>query len=258
MTAPSFSAPPRHILITGASSGIGAALALEYAAPTATLSLTGRDAARLAQIVDACRARGAAVDAAQIDAADQSVMAAWMLKRDAEKPLDLVIANAGVSGGTSGADAADRTRRIFAVNLDGVLNTVLPILPAMQARKRGHIALMSSLASFRGIGAEPAYSASKAAVRVYGEALRNIVAADGIDVTVICPGWVVSRITDLNTFPMPFLMSTEKGARIIRRGLDRRHTRIAFPWPTFAAVWLLAALPDRLAAAITRRTADGG
>lgn len=245
---------PVHILITGASSGIGQALAHEYAAPGITLSLTGRDATRLAEVIAACRARGATVDGAVLDVADRVAMAAWIAAREAAAPLDLVIANAGVSGGTSGAedDAGAQAREIFAINLDGVLNTVLPALTPMRARKRGQVALMSSLASFRGMGSAAAYGASKAAVRVWGEGLHSVLAADGIAVSVICPGFVVSRMTAVNRFPMPFLMDTPRAARIIRKGLAARRGRIAFPWPTYAVVWALAAMPDWLASLLTR------
>ena len=245
---------PFHVLITGASSGIGESLALEYAQAGVTLSLSGRDGTRLAAVVAACRARGATVDGAVIDVADRDVMADWVIVRERTAPLDLVIANAGISGGTSGAeaDAGAQAREIFAINLDGVLNTVLPALGPMRARKRGHVALMSSLASFRGMGGAPAYAASKAAVRVWGEGLRGVLAPDGIAVSVICPGFVVSRMTAVNRFPMPFLLDTPRAARLVRKGLDARRGRIAFPWPTYLAVWALAAMPDWLAARLTR------
>jgi short-subunit dehydrogenase len=248
-------ASPRHLLITGASSGLGEALAREYARAGLTLSLCGRDTVRLNAIAADCRARGATVHTAALDVTDRAAMATWVTAQDAALPLDLVIANAGISGGTSGADGDDgKTRHIFAVNVDGVLNTVMPVLPLMRARKHGHVALMSSLASFRGIGGAPAYSASKAAVRIWGEALRSVIAPDNVKVTVICPGFVITPLTDVNTFHMPFLMKADRAARIIRRGLDRQKGRIAFPWPTYAVVLLLQALPDALAYLLTRNT----
>src|SRR5262249_59115307 len=125
---------PRSILITGASSGIGEALALAYARPGAFLALSGRNPERLAAVADAVKARGAAVDTAAIDVVDRAALASWIAAADAAHPLDLVIANAGISPGTSGtADAAEQTRRIFAVNVDGVINTVEAALPPMQA-----------------------------------------------------------------------------------------------------------------------------
>jgi short-subunit dehydrogenase len=113
----------------------------------------------------------------------------------------------------------------------------------MRKRGRGHIAITSSIAGFRGMPGAPAYSASKAAVKAYGEALRGWLAADGVRVSVICPGYVESRMTAGNAFPMPFLMSAERAARIIKRGIEHNRARIVFPWPTATAAWLLGFLP---------------
>ena len=239
---------PRAILITGASSGLGEALARAYAAPGVTLALTGRDGARLETCAATCRAAGARVVTATLDVTDSVALAAWIAATDDAAPLDLVIANAGVSGGTEGGDESDaQTRRIFAVNVEGVLNTVLPVIPRMRGRGRGQIALMASLAAFRGFPGAPAYSASKAAVKTWGEALRGGLRGDGIAVSVICPGFVRTPMTDANPYPMPLLMEAERAARIIRRGLAANRARIAFPWPSYALIWLLAALPPALA-----------
>ena len=123
----------------------------------------------------------------------------------------------------------------------------------MQQRGHGQIALMSSAASFRGMPSAPAYSASKAAVRAYGEALRGTLAPAGIRVSVICPGFVRSRITGANRFRMPLLMDAGRAARIIRRGLARNKARIAFPFPTYFAAWLLGALPPGLTDPLVRK-----
>ena len=102
---------------------------------------------------------------------------------------------------------------IFAANVEGVLNTVLPALPMLRSRRRGQVALMSSLASFRGFPGAPAYCGSKAAVRVWGEGLRPWLAREGVEVSVICPGFVTTRMTEGNRFPMPFLMDADQAAR---------------------------------------------
>jgi short-subunit dehydrogenase len=247
-------AHPKSILITGASSGLGAALALAYAAPGVHLALTGRDAVRLGAVAQACIAHGAEVYSETIDVLERDRLAAWIGARDTAAPLDLIIANAGISAGTGGAGEDDvQTRRILATNIDGVINTVMAILPSMRARRRGQIALMSSFAAFRGFPGAPAYCASKAAVRVWGEALRGQLAGDGIGVTVICPGYVKTPMTAVNNFPMPLLMDTDKAVRIIQRGLAREKARIAFPWRMYALVRLIAALPPGLIDPLLRK-----
>ncbi|MGH6928987.1 MAG: SDR family NAD(P)-dependent oxidoreductase, partial [Dongiaceae bacterium] len=129
---------PRSLLITGASSGIGEALALAYAAPGIRLALTGRDGARLETVAVACRRRGAIAQAATVDVTDADAMARWIEGLDVASPIDLVIANAGIGAGTEGGfETAEQTRAVFAVNLSGVLNTVLPLVPRFVARRRG-------------------------------------------------------------------------------------------------------------------------
>jgi len=237
---------PRSILITGASSGLGAALAVAYAAPALRLALTGRDAARLAATAEACRAAGATVEHALLDVTDAEAMAAWIGAVDDGGALDLVIANAGVSGGMVGGEDEGQTRHLFAVNVGGVLNTVLPLIPRMQARRRGRIALMSSLAAFRGLPGAPAYAASKAAVKAWGEGLSGRLRRDGVAVSVICPGFVATPMTALNPYPMPLIMAADRAAHLIKRRLARGRVRIVFPWPLYALVRLFAALPPGL------------
>ncbi len=251
------------ILITGASSGLGAALAEEYAVPGATLLLLGRSAERLRLVAETCRSRGATVVVEAVEVTDRTAMAERLAALDAATPVDLVIANAGISGGTGtvGGDgftqpsmeSEAQARQIFAVNVDGVLNTVHPLLGPMMARRRGHIALVSSLAGFRGFPGAPAYCASKAAVKVYGEALRGALRPHGLRVSVICPGFVRTPMTAANDYRMPFLMEAGRAARIIRRGLERRKARIAFPAPLAFGVWLAATLPPRLIDSFLRR-----
>lgn len=250
---------PRVIFITGASSGIGEALALSYAGKGIRLLLTGRDAGRLAQVAGRCRDQGADVVTTNIDVTDRAALADWIRARDGEVPIDLVIANAGISAGTGGGvETEAQARAIFATNLDGVLNSIHPLIPAMVARGRGQIALMSSLASFRGMAGAAAYCGSKAAVRVYGEALRGDLSRHGVGVSVICPGFVVSRMTAVNRFPMPFLMDAERAARIIRGGLAVGKGRVAFPFPTYAVSWLLGVLPPGLVDMILARAPRKG
>ena len=235
---------PRHILITGASSGIGAALARHYAGAQTRLALGGRDVQRLEQVVASCRERGATVEPKAIDVTDRPAMRDWILSADSEMPLDLVVANAGI-GVDEGFGRGSETlaRPIFAVNLDGVLNTAYPAMERMVGRGSGQIAFMSSLAGYRGFPDAPAYSASKAAVKALAEAWRVALAARGVRVSVICPGFIETPMTSRNKSPMPFLMTAERAAGIIAAGLARNRARISFPWPMALASWFVAALP---------------
>jgi len=248
-------------LITGASSGIGAALARAYAAPGITLFLGGRHEDRLSATAAACRAAGAEALARGGDVMDDDAMAAWVRSCDEHRPLDLVIANAGISAGTGGGgETAEQARRIFAVNVDGVLNTVLPAVNLMRARRSGQIALMSSLAAFRGFPGAPAYCASKAAVRIWGEALRGWLAHDGVRLSVICPGFIKTPMSESNPYPMPFLMKPDRAAEVIVRGLARNRGRIAFPLPVYLFALLIQSVPpawtDRALVGLPRKPSN--
>lgn len=222
---------PKSILITGGSSGLGEALALDYATEGVTLFLSGRNADRLDSVMTACEEKGASVYVDVLDSADEAAMSDWMIRCDKVAPLDLVIANAGIAEGFGTAmDLGEHTKRIFEVNVGGVLNTVHPAIRLMQPRGKGQIALMASLAGYHGLPTAPAYSTSKVCVKAYGEALRGVYFRHGIEINVICPGFVKTRITGANNFPMPFLMNTDKAVRIMRKGLDNNKARIAFPW----------------------------
>jgi short-subunit dehydrogenase len=235
------------IVITGASSGIGEALALDYARPGVALALSGRDADRLEAVAAACRVKGATVVADTVDVVDRDKLGPWLTAFDDAHPVDLVIANAGISIDKSNSSLDDFSviRKTFDVNVGGVLNTVEPLLARLVKRKRGQIAVVASLASFIGLPYSASYNASKAAVRVWGESIRYVLQKDGIGVSVICPGFVASRMTANAPFPMPFLMTAERASAIIRHGLAHNHARIAFPIGTKAAVWFGQSLPGR-------------
>jgi short-subunit dehydrogenase len=227
----------KTILITGASSGIGKALAILYAAPDVTLLLTGRNAERLRTTETLCRQKGAAVITDSTCVTASAAFAKKILAWDDRHPIDLVIANAGISGGDNNLG------EIMDINLNGTFNTVNPLIPRMTARGRGHIVLMSSMAGFRGLPSAPAYSVSKVAVRAYGDALRPLLKKDGIHVSTIFPGFVKTPLTDVNAFPMPFLMEVDRAAEIIKRGLDAKKSSIAFPWQMHVLCWLLGVMP---------------
>lgn len=228
------------ILITGASNGIGAALAKAYAAPGVTLYLCGRNQARLEDVAGQCRTAGAIVDARLMDITDASLVRSWIEEIDTHEALDIVVANAGVSGGSE--EAASRT--IFDVNVMGVLNTVHPAMDLMRKRKRGQIGIVSSIAGNRGLPSAPAYSASKVAVLAYAEAWRGRLAREGVGVSAICPGFVRSAITDQNDFAMPFFMEADQAARLIQSGLEKNQAKISFPWQMRCVGWLMRTLPS--------------
>ena len=230
---------PHHVLITGASSGIGAALASRLAHQDRRLTLLGRDVGRLAAVAAAC---AGLVETVSVDVCDKPGMQRAVADAFAAAPVDLLIANAGISGGDPSLQ--------MAVNVQGVVNTVEPALPLLRAAGRGQLALMSSLAGFRGLPNAPAYCASKAAVRVYGDGLRGRLGRHGVGVSVICPGFIETPLTADNPFPMPFLMSAGRAAERIVRGLERGHGLIAFPrrlyWPILLGSLLPTALTDPL------------
>jgi short-subunit dehydrogenase len=236
--------PPKTIVITGASSGIGAALAKAYAKPGVILGLLGRNTDRLAEVASYCNTQGAKAETASIDVRDAAVMKQWLKQFDAVNPIELLIVNAGIATTLSGQGESDlQTRDIFAINVDGVINSVLPAIALMKPRKKGQIALMSSLAGIRGLPSCPAYSASKNAVRAFAEGLRGELQSEGINVTAICPGFIKTPLTDINPFPMPFIMSAEKAASIIMRGLAANRARIAFPLALYIPLRIISCLP---------------
>ncbi|MEI8396611.1 MAG: SDR family NAD(P)-dependent oxidoreductase [Rhodospirillaceae bacterium] len=238
---------PQTILITGASSGLGAALARVYAEPGVVLALTGRDSPRLEAVAAVCRYAGAQTETALIDVRDRDRMERWIREIDARRPIDLMIANAGISAGTAGgSESVQQIRQTFGVNIEGVLNTVLPAVEVMKERGRGQIALVSSLASFRGFPGAAGYCASKAAERVLGEGLRGELAPLGVEVSVICPGFIRTPLTAKNGFAMPYLMEPARAAVLIKRGLARNQGRIAFPWQMYHIIQLFSILPQRL------------
>jgi short-subunit dehydrogenase len=227
-------APYRVVVITGASSGLGAALAVSYAGPRIALGLIGRNQERLAATAAACRAAGASVDSAAIDVADGAALAAWLDAFDDTNPVDLLIANAGISAGPdpeSPGEPARLTLRQIDVNLLGAVHTIAPLVPRLCARQRGRIVAIASVAAFRGLPYSPGYCASKAGLRAYAEALRPRLSPHGVGVTVVCPGFFSSPMTDRWDGPTPFLASGERAARRIKRGIDRGRSRIDFPWP---------------------------
>lgn len=250
---------PRNLVITGASSGIGRALALEYAAAGVVIGLVGRDTRRLEQVAADCRARGAEATIGALDVRDRSGLAAWLAAFDDSHPIDLLVANAGVLVRMSGGEIepADEAHALIQVNVLGVQNTVQPIIPRMVARKRGQIALVASVAAFTPLPHSPSYSASKAAVLNYGLSLRAVLARHGVRLSVVCNGFVETGMTADIRDPMPFSMSAQKAAGIMRRGLARDRAVVMFPLVFAALSRIDGLLPDRVRRFIYDRSARG-
>jgi short-subunit dehydrogenase len=235
-----------NVVITGASSGIGEALAIECAKRGDRLFLCGRNAQRLENTAEKCRALGAATDAETIDVTDSEAVAQWLTQCENKAPIERVFANAGVS---TGEETSDNVRRTFATNVGGVVNTVLPAIEIFrngQQRTTKQIVITSSIAGYGPLKACPSYSATKSCVKTWGLALRGMLAPEGIAVSVICPGFIRSRITDANTCPMPFFMEADKAASIILKRADKNKGMISFPWPMRLSTWFLSIMPQFL------------
>ena len=245
----------RCVLITGATGGIGGALAEVYAEPGSTLILQGRQVDRLAELEAKCTARGAQVLTKLLDVRDREALAAWLVELSEKKTPDLVIVNAGVNTNIGPEGKGERWADVEAlveVNVLAAMATVNAVLPAMRSRGSGQIVLVSSLAAWFGLPIIPSYCASKAALKAYGEALRGWLAPEGIRVNVVMPGYVESAMCRAMPGPKPFLWTPERAARAIRRGLLKNRARITFPFPLDLGTWFLAVLPAGVSERIVR------
>lgn len=235
------------IIITGAASGIGQALALRYARDGARLGLLDSNVAGLADISERCRALGSDVYSQTIDVRERAELGAWLSQFDDAQPIDILFANAGVISGVANgqwAESVEASFELMDINVLGVLNTIHPLLPRMIGRRRGTIAITSSVAGFAPLPQMPSYGASKAALLSYGMSLRAGLRAYGVKVSVICPGYIDTPMAIRVQGTKPFVRSVEYATEKIHRGIERNVPIIAFPWYFALVMRLGGLLPD--------------
>ncbi|HEY7329905.1 MAG TPA: SDR family NAD(P)-dependent oxidoreductase [Gemmataceae bacterium] len=235
-------------VITGASSGIGWALAQTLAAEGCKVGLVARRRSQLADLAGQIEKTGGLAAFAEADVAERSQVVAAIHDISARLgPVDLLLANAGVGAPTTiePFNVPDIEKQ-FLVNVLGVVYSLEAVLPQMLQRRRGHVAAISSLAAYKGLPGESAYTSSKAAVNVFMEGLRVQLRSKGIAVTTICPGFVKTPMTEVNEFKMPWLLTAEQAARRIVRALKRKRKVYNFPWQMALFMRLARWAPDWL------------
>jgi len=252
-------AAANNVFITGASSGIGAALARHYVGQAANVGLFARRADALAALanelpVQRCATyAGDVCDPAALDRAARDFVARFGAP-------SVVIANAGVSLGalTEYAEDLPVFRTVIETNVIGVVNTFAPFAAVMRAARRGTLVGIASVAGFRGLAGSGGYSASKAAAITYLESLRLELRNSGVSVVTICPGYIATPMTATNPYRMPFLLDPDKAARLIAGAIARRKRFYVLPWQMALIGFALRRLPrpiyDAVFAHAPRRT----
>jgi len=232
-----------RVFITGASTGIGAALARAYAARSATLGLIARRADLLQQVASSLAVPCAIYSLDVRDPESLRHAASDFVSRFG--PPDIVIANAGIGVGTLTEEAADLPvfEEIFDINVLGMLHTFHPFIAVMRKRGKGRLVGIASVAGFRGVPGAGAYSASKAAAINYLESLRIELRGSGVEVTTICPGYVATPLTAKNPYPMPFILEADYAARRMQRAIDAGKSQAVIPWQWQRSVLCCAGCP---------------
>jgi short-subunit dehydrogenase len=250
----------RRVFITGASTGIGAALARHYADADSVIGLFARRRDLLEKLAVSFPGESAIYPADITDTPALEAAAKDFLARYGTP--DLVIANAGISIGTHGDEIqdVDKLRRVLEVNVTGLAATLAAFAPAMRAAGKGTLCGIASVAGFRGLPGAGAYSSSKAAAITWLEALRTELSGSGVSVVTICPGYIDTPMTQVNKYRMPFLISADDAAKCFARAIAARRRLAVIPWQMAIISPLMRAMPgwlyDRLAARAPRKPYD--
>lgn len=248
---------PKTILITGASSGIGRALAVEYARRGAHVMAAARREPQLAALCEEISANGGRASYSICDVTDTQATVELVKKAERDLgSLDMLISNAGVGGQrhSSRLDVANAAQMID-INVRGAIMPIIAAIPIMLGQKSGQIVGISSLAGRRALPTAAVYNATKAALSTFLEGLRIDLDAAGIKITDVQPGFVESELTAKNDFPMPFLWPADKAARKIADRLERAPRIIAFPFPLDFLTRLSRHLPFAVHSWVTRQLA---
>lgn len=239
----------KSVFLTGASSGIGAEMAIQMARKSAVLGLLARRESELEKVAGAVREAGSEARVFPADVTDAAaVRAAADEFRNEFGTVDIMIANAGIGGNNSETQMVgpEAVAKVININLLGAVNSVAAVLPEMLERGSGHLVAVSSLAGYRGLPKSAAYSGSKAGMTAFFESLRVDFGPDGIDVSIIAPGFIKTPLTSGRKNKLPFLLETEDGAARIVRAIERKKKFYAFPWQLATIVRLSSILPPSL------------
>lgn len=243
------------VLVTGASSGIGRGLALELARRGAMVGLLARREGALCEAVDEIAAHGGKAIALPADVTDANAVrgAVGALSKEFG-PIDLAIANAGVGATVAARNLEpEGVANIFKVNVIGVVNCVTAVIPHMIERGRGQLAVISSLAAYRGLPKSAAYCSSKAAVSALFESLRLDLGPQGIEVTIIHPGFIKTPLTAGRQAKLPFLLEVDDAVKKMIRAIEKRKKSYAFPWQLATVVRAGMLMPNFMYDWIARR-----
>ncbi|RVU83378.1 SDR family NAD(P)-dependent oxidoreductase [Leucothrix sargassi] len=238
------------IVITGATGGIGRALCLEYASSKSShLILLARREHELKALVTECKALGAKTDYFAVDLQSTAQVLSLMSELDQKYQIDLLISNAGVTSSSDNEriESWESITQLLDVNLVGALAVAHPVLKGMQQRQSGHVAYVSSLAAYYGMSLTPAYSASKAGLKAYAEAMRVLLKPSSVNVTLITPGFVETPMSDKFNGSKPFMLTPQQAAKKIKHGLDRQAKVITFPLVLSVGMRILSCLPASIA-----------